>query len=604
MCGILWAIYKNDIDNKIVDNFHENVKKIASRGPDYTGFYQNKNLLFWHTRLSIIDTSAAAHQPFERGAYNVIFNGEIYNFHELKNILQEKWYPFTTTSDTEVLVYSYQERGEKCVEKFDGMRAFAMYDKAHQKVFLSRDRIWEKPLVYYHDKEKFIFWSEINPILWLLDKKDINIYDNALSNFDIYNFRHIPSPYTAFQNIFKLEPWYTMSFDIKTFHIKKYKYLEIKKVSIQKDPIKQCDELLTQAVQQTCFADVPVGIFLSGGVDSSLIAAMMKHRDITTYSLWYDEHDEELKRAKKIAAHLWLKNKQIHFWEYFKKVDFLDTLKKVIKHYGEPINLMQIIYADIILKEMKKDGIVVAVWWNGADEMFYGYDGMNTLALISKIKEYLNSIWWNLLFPNNKIKKYLYMKNLSQKSYINTKYKQFLYKDILMEIAKEIPSTKLVDIFSWLGLRIENEHSITIVNDIVGSMNGMELRTPFLNKIIIDFACSLPIKYKVRSYRNKKENKYILKKVLEKYLPHDLVYTRKMWFGYNVKYEDLLFNEKNIKAIQQYFTHILPKIDIYDTKKVNKIFTAYKNGETKYFWEIITILIACIWYDECFNAVK
>lgn len=604
MCGILWAIYKDDVDSKIVDNFHENLKKISSRGPDYTWFYQDKNLLFWHTRLSIVDTSSAAHQPFERGDYNVIFNGEIYNFHELKNILQEKWYNFTTTSDTEVLVYAYQERGEKCVEKFDGMRAFAIYDKVHQKVFLSRDRIWEKPLVYYHDKERFVFWSEINPIIWLLDKKDINIYDNALSNFDIYNFRHIPSPYTAFQNIFKLEPGYAMSFDIKTFHVKKYKYLNIQTITIQKDPIKQCDELLSQAVQQTCFADVPVGIFLSGWVDSSLIASMMRHRDIMTYSLGYDKDDEELIRAKKIAAHLWLKNKQIHFGEYFKKVDFLDTLKKVIKHYWEPINLMQIIYADIILKEMKKDGIVVAVWWNWADEMFYGYDGMNTLALISKIKECLNPIWWNVLFPNNKIKKYLYMKNLSQKTYIKPKYKQFLYKDILTEIAKEIPSTKLVDIFSWLGLRIENEHSITIVNDISGSMNSMELRTPFLNKIIIDFACSLPIKYKVRSYRNKKENKYILKKVLEKYLPHDLVYTRKMGFGYNVKYEDLIFNQKNSKAIEQYFTDILPKIDIYDTKEVKKMFTAYKNGETKYFWDVSTVLISCIRYEECFNVLK
>lgn len=170
-----------------------------------------------------------------------------------------------------------------------------------------------------------------------------------------------------------------------------------------------------------------------------------------------------------------------------------------------------------------------------------------------------------------------------------------------MEIAKEIPSRTLVDIFSWIGLRIENEHSITIVNDIAGSMNSMELRTPFLNKDILDFACSLPITYKIRSYRDKKENKYILKKVLEKYLPVELVYFRKMGFGYNVKYEDLVFNEKNNPEIQRYFDVILPNIDCYDSQKIRTMFNAYKQGEKKFFQDLIKVLIVCIWYDECFT---
>ncbi len=604
MCGILWAIYKDAISDKIVGDFRENLKKIASRWPDYTWLYQDLSLLLGHTRLSIIDTSDAAHQPFQRGDCIVIFNGEIYNFHELKKELQDAWYEFSTTSDTEVLVYAYQEWWEKCVERFDGMRAFALYDKQHHKLFLSRDRIGEKPLVYYYDKQKFIFWSELNPVLGLLDKEEISVNHDALSNFDLYNFRHIPSPYTVFQNIFKLQPWYSMSLDLHDFSLKKHKYLHIEKVAIDEDPIQQCDALLSEAVQQTCFADVPVGIFLSGGVDSSLIASMMKHRDITTYSLWYDEHDEELKRASKIAKHLGLKNKQIYFWAYFKKTDFLEALKRVIRHYGEPINLMQIIYADLILKEMKKDGIVVAVWWNGADEMFYGYDGMNTLALISKLKDIVNIVWWNILFPNRKIKNMLYKKSLSKKKYIKKAYRKFHYDAILQEIAWEIPSHTLIDVFSRLGLRVENEHSITIVNDVAWSMNSMELRTPFLNKKILDFSCSLPIKYKIRSYRDKKENKYVLKKVLERYLPHELVYFRKMGFWYNVKYEDLIFNEKNNQEIQRYFAEVLPKLSIYDCVEVQTIFDKYCKGEHQYFWDVIAILIVCVRYDECFNEIK
>lgn len=265
---------------------------------------------------------------------------------------------------------------------------------------------------------------------------------------------------------------------------------------------------------------------------------------------------------------------------------------------------MQIIYTDIILKEMKKDGIVVAVWWNGADEMFYGYNGMNTLALISKIKDVANIVWWNIVFPNKTIKNALYRKALSKKSYIKKQYRKFHYANILKEIAWEIPSHKLIDIFSRLGLRVENEHSITIVNDIAWSMNSMELRTPFLNKKILDFSCSLPISYKIRSYRDKKENKYVLKKVLEKYLPKELVYFRKMGFWYNVKYEDLIFNEKNKQEIQRYFDEVLPQISFYDCVEVRSVFDKYSKGASQYFWDVIAVLIVCIRYDGCFMSLK
>ncbi len=600
MCGILWAIYKQNIDGNDLDIFQKSLQKITSRGPDHIWSYQDGNILLWHTRLAIIDTSSAANQPFQIGDYIVVFNGEIYNFQALQEILKQKWYVFTTTSDTEVLLYAYQERGEECVQYFDGMWAFAIYDKTKQRVFLSRDRIGEKPLLYYYDHNIFIFWSELPAVVWLLDTKAVVIDKFALSNFALYNFKHIPSPYTAFHNVYKLDPGYNLSFDIQNHDSKKYKYLQINKIAIASDPIQQCHDLLYNAVQQTCFADVPVGIFLSGGIDSSLIAAMMKDRNIMTYSLWYDEHDEELLRAKKIASHLWLQNKQIYFKEYFNKVDFFDTLKKIIKHYGEPVNLMQIIYADTILKEMKNDGIKVAVWWNGADEMFYGYDGMNTLAFVSTIKQILDTIWIGKILPNNHLKKFLYNNNLSKIYHIQSKYKKFMYADIFENIANELSSHTLIDIFSWLWLRIENEHSITIVNDIAGSINGMELRTPFLNKNILDFATSLDQSYKVRSYRDKKENKYILKKVLEKHLPHELIYLPKMGFGYNIRYEDSIFNIQNKQEINYYFDIVLPQIDFYDTDEVKKIFEAYKQWQRSYFYGLLNVMITCIWYDQQF----
>ncbi len=183
MCGILWAIYRQNIDRNDLDIFQKSLQKITSRGPDYIWSYQDRNILLWHTRLAIIDTSSAANQPFQIGDCVVVFNGEIYNFQTLQEILKQKWYVFTTTSDTEVLLYAYQERGEECVQYFDGMWAFAIYDKNKQKIFLSRDRIGEKPLLYYHDHNAFIFWSELPAVVWLLDTKAVVIDKFALSKY-------------------------------------------------------------------------------------------------------------------------------------------------------------------------------------------------------------------------------------------------------------------------------------------------------------------------------------------------------------------------------------------------------------------------------------
>ena len=184
MCGILWAIYKKEINEKCITLFQKNLKKMESRWPNYTKVYHDKNIFFWHTGLS-----SQTNQPFQKNDCIIIFSGKIYNFKELKNILEKKWYSFSTTSDTEMLIYAYQEWWEECVDKFDGMRAFALYDTKNQKIFLSRDRIWEKPLIYYHDNEIFAFWSEINALRWIINK-NISLNNEVLSNFDIYNFRH------------------------------------------------------------------------------------------------------------------------------------------------------------------------------------------------------------------------------------------------------------------------------------------------------------------------------------------------------------------------------------------------------------------------------
>lgn len=592
MCWILWIYTKNKLSEKI---FTDNLLKIKSRGPDSYWIYKDKNLLLGHTRLSIIDTDSRANQPYIFENYVIIFNWEIYNFKEIKSELINNWFTFNTNSDTEVLLYSYIFWWENCTQKIDWMWAFCIYDKNNKKLFLSRDRIWEKPLLYYKSDNKFIFWSEINALLPFLDKAEIKQNNLALSNFDLYNFRHIPSPFTAFENIFKLEPWYNLVFDLNTEKICKYKYLEIKKIKIEENKVNQFDSILNIAVKNTCFADVPIWIFLSGWIDSSLIASIMKNQNIMTYSLWYDETDPEIIRADIIAKYLNLKNKKIFFKDYLNKTDLIELIKSVIINYAEPINLMQIIYSDLILKEMKKDWVKVAIWWNWADELFYWYDWMNFLYRLSQIKNILDKfIIWKII-PNYFLKVIIYKYFLLKNNFIKHKYKKFIYTWIFKEYSKEIKSKKIIDIFSWIWLRIENEHSITIVNDIVWSINWMELRTPFLNKEILDFSCNLEDNYKIKSFTDKKFNKYILKKTLEKYLPKDLIYKKKMWFWYWINWIDKVLSNTQI---DYYINEISPKIWIYNNKAVLNSYYNFKNWKKTNKHFLLSVIINSIWFEK------
>lgn len=593
MCWILGYHW-----NINIDNFENILLDLNSRWPDSHWFYKEDNLYLWHTRLSIIDTSTWANQPYIHKDYVLIFNWEIYNFKEIKNELLEKGFIFKTTSDTEVLLYSYINWWEECVKKFDWMWAFCIYDKIINKLFLSRDRIWEKPLIYYNDSERFLFSSEMTPVLKFFKKSEIKVNNFALSNFDVYNFRHVPSPYTPFENIFKLEPGYNLVYDLNIKSLKKYKYFEVQKIDISYDYVEQFNNFFIKAVENTCYADVPVWIFLSWWIDSSLITSVLKNRNITTYSLWYDENDPEIIRADKIAKYLKLKNKKIYFKEYLSKVNLFEVVKNVILHYWEPVNLVQIIYADIILKEMKKDGIIVAVWWNWSDEMFYWYDGMNLLSFISDFKTILDKFFIWKLISNIKIKNFIYKRKLNNQSFIKKNYKKFIYTDKLFEYSNELPSHEIIDIFSWLWLRIENEHSITIVNDIAWSINWMELRTPFLNKNIIDFSCNLSNKEKIKSYKDNNLNKYILKKNLEKYLPKELIYQKKMWFGYWIDYYDLMLKDKI--NVEHYLFEVTKKIEIFEYNEVLNIYNLYLKWDKKYSRDILKIIIISIWYEIFF----
>jgi asparagine synthase (glutamine-hydrolysing) len=595
MCGIIGVINLEKGILPTQKQFSLSLNMLESRGPDYTGIAVEEKHIFGHTRLSIIDLESQSNQPFTYINLTIVFNGEIYNYKQLKKDLQKKNHKFTTTSDTEVILHAYEEWGEKCVEKFIGMWAFCIYDKSKEKYFLSRDRIGEKPLVYFQTEDLFYFSSELPPLLGLLENVPKINYE-ALAQFNTYNFRHIPAPYTPYQNIYKLQPGHNLV--VEKGKIKSYKYLKFEKIKNKKP-----SEVLRKCIQDTAVADVPVGILLSGGVDSSLIAAY-SNKNHTCYTLAYNEQDPEGIRSKYIAKKLGLKHKIIYFEKIIEKESFVQLTRKNIEKYGEPLHLHQVIYSNLILQEMKKDGIKVVLGGNGADELFYGYDGQYTLYWVQLFKKIADKLHLWIFFPKYKylrknpyqIKNTRYHQKIQNKSYVEEKYRNFLYEDEMKKIASEIPSTKLVDVFSWLGLRIENEHSITIVSDLASSMNGMEIRSPFLHKHIIEYSLQLPIRKKLKLV-TRRFTKFILKKDLEKYI-RQYAYAKKRGFGFGFDITSLLENDKEeILAIVKN-----SKLKLFKLKDHYKIVEKYYNGERAFQNEVIEILCLALWY-ETYNSL-
>jgi len=605
MCGVLGQInFKSNLADPEIERLKRSLLMLSHRGPDNQGEFKTDRVFLGHRRLSILDTSKRSNQPFRYKNLIAVFNGEIYNFLELREKLQKKGLKFSTKGDTEVLVKAYLEWGDSFTEKLDGCWAFCIYDTKRNRLFLSRDRIGEKPLIYYFDNEKFAFSSELPPLLNLLKGNEKEIDYLRLAQFNLYNFRHMPYNLTPFKKIDKLRPGYNLI--IENGEIKHKKYLKLKKMQIG-NPVEDFKKIFKKCVERTCISDVPVGIFFSGGVDSSLIAANLPKKGIKAYCFGKDEDDAEIIRARKAAKILDLELKEICLkgTEFQKRP--IDFIKETIKRHGEPINLFQIIYSNIILDEMKKDGIKVAIGGNGADELFYGYNGANRLALASLIKSGSDKLGLSPLFgffgktkplslPALESKTKFYEEEIFRKDVIKEDYRNFLLNDEFKEIAGEIHSKSILDIFNWLGLRIESEHSVTMVADISGMGKGIEIRTPFLNKDILNFAQSLENRHKVRSLFSGRENKWVLRKALEEYLPKEIVYAKKMGFGYNIGFSQIV--NENPKAFRHYIYEVAPKIELYNAENVQNIYEGYLNGNNNEWSLLLEILIVTIWYEE------
>ncbi|PIE31262.1 asparagine synthase (glutamine-hydrolyzing) [candidate division KSB3 bacterium] len=582
MCGICgFAGFRND------GLLPEMMSLLAHRGPDDEGTLldHTHHVYLGHRRLSIIDLSTG-HQPLynEDGSIAVIFNGEIYNYLDLRKSLEHEGHTFTTHSDTEVLVHLYEEYGTDMPDRLNGIFAFVIYDRRHRRIFGARDHFGVKPLFYWQKKDQFLFASEVKA---LLAYKHIPGEINFEALHYALNLRFIPCELTLFQEIYRLSAGTYFTFDVASARFSTTVYRDVHYAvdynMSKENAIEGIRHYLQQAVQRQLISDVPIGAYLSGGLDSSSIVAYASEKmpDIQTFSMGFDEPTDEVEDARMIATHF-----QTPFHETFIQINPLESLREAVWHVEEPkINMLQ----GYFLAKFTRQHVKVALSGLGGDELFAGYVnnqflyplqilhrmippnpisrflshavfmGGNRLGNL-KFDEYRRGL--QMLFSyGDKTKFYAILRNVwdyDDEFYTNVysaelKHEMLPYRtDTLFERFFEQRHQSIVEQSLRAEFHTKLVEDFLLNEDRTSMAHSLEIRVPFLDKDLVKFAFSIP--YTLKIQRN--ITKYIYKEAMRGVLP-DYTRTKKKWgFAINPYYQfkkDLksvaleMLNEKRIR---------------------------------------------------------
>jgi len=540
------------------DKYFE-VSKINESPMDNNGFQVGLG----HRRLSIIDLSAAAHQPMcnEDGRIWIVFNGEIYNFQETREKLDKKGHLFKSKSDTEVILHSYEEWGVECLNRFRGMFAFAIWDSKLQRLFMARDRLGKKPLVYFHQNSHFAFASEIKALLQVPGvEREVNVC--ALHHYLTYQY--VPSPETIFERIKKLPPAHYLIYD-RAGNLRIERYWKLNFNSIHQNHTDQ-QELedrirteLEESVKLRLISDVPLGAFLSGGVDSSLVVGIMAKlsgNPVKTFSIGFEEKEfDELSYARIVSDHF-----ATEHHEFIVKPDAIEILPKLVWYYNEPFSDSSAI-PTYYVANLTKDFVKVVLTGDAGDENFAGYPRYlrsKWVAYFSKIPEKLRKD----LLPNfirafstlhwrekrlNRLADFMeslsasHAKNYAEQIKIfNAKEKEDIYTedfrkkvekinplDFLLKKFEESGTEDLLEQLLYVDINSYLPEDLLVKMDIATMANSLEARVPFLDHKFMELVAGIPPHLKLKGTKTK----FILKTAFKDLLPEAIFKRKKMGFG-------------------------------------------------------------------------
>ncbi len=543
MCGISGIINKT---KKVVNQ--DEIKKIndliVHRGPDDEGFYFSNNFAFGHRRLSILDLSSAGHQPMHYlDKYTITYNGEVYNYLEIKEELLDEGYIFKSHTDTEVILASYDKWGQECVNKFNGMWAFAIYDKEKDIIFCSRDRFGIKPFYYTEVDNKFIFGSEIKQLLEFYEDKYVN--KNILMDYLIIGFEEHTNE-TFFENIFKLEQSHNLIYNLTTNSYKIEKYYDIalddnvKKLN-EKESIKLYDKKLRNAIKLRLRSDVKIGTCLSGGLDSSSIASIASkiynkestEKFIAIHAKSTQKSNDESKFAQEVALYCNLDLKIIEP----SKNDFLSSIDEVIYTQEEPFGDPSIFMQYFVMKQAKEEKCKVMLDGQGGDETLLGYERyypayLMGLGFFKMIKGFFNVSNNSKLSIKQLVGYMIYFTNTKIRIKVLKKRNDFIKKEYFDMISIETIEQNSKNYLNIFNLQYNEIYKTQMPHllkyeDKNSMRNSIETRLPFIDFNVLKSAISLDNNLKIKDGWTK----YILRKVVNNILPKNIVW-RKNKFGF------------------------------------------------------------------------
>ncbi len=605
MCGIIGIYNKRGIDRAQVEKA---TKIIEHRGPDNHGFFYDNYIGLGHRRLSIIDLSEKGKQPMtnEQEDMWVVYNGEVYNFQEIREDLEQKGHKFKSNTDSEVVLHAYEQYGEHCLHKFNGMFAFAIWDSKKKQIFLARDRAGVKPLYYYYDKDKFIFASEIKSIFEFGIEKKVN----KKILYDYFNYFILIGEETLFENIYSLQPGHYMILKLKGNEIEKGKWFDIdysSELINENAAKKQFLELLEDSIKKRMISDVPLGVFLSGGLDSSAIVALMKknneNENIKTFSIGSGE-DIELKNARKVAELFKTEHNEILINEN----EFIKALPDMIWHYDMPISFASSVPLYFISK-MTKGKATVVLTGEGADELFAGYYRYSRIMRARK----LNKLSRVFSFSSSlfKFQDPRYQKNIELLLKFNKNYLDYA-TGINIFIGKERENALAVDKNSILKDKVQdimNEKQTNFLNrllyldfrtylvellmkqDKMSMAASIESRVPFLDYRIIELSARMDSNLKLKGNCGK----YILKKAMQDLLPKEVIWQKKL--GFPVPLDNWFRNELN-SFVSDSLLKDSPALNYFNKDYIKKLIEKQKTKNCSLqLWALLNFKL---WHDRFF----
>ncbi|VAW87494.1 Asparagine synthetase [glutamine-hydrolyzing] AsnH [hydrothermal vent metagenome] len=621
MCGIAGFTQFNQVTGNI-DTLKTMGNALLHRGPDASGEYLDDDIGLAHRRLSIIDLSTAGNQPmFSADEQQVIaFNGEIYNFLELRQELKKQGYPFKTHTDTEVILALYQKEGEACLEKLNGMFAFALWDKQQQKLFLARDRIGKKPLYYFHQGDRFAFASEIKSLLTLPDiPREIRL--DAV--YDFFAYQYIPDPKSIFKHIHKLPPGHSMTVSAHGIKIQQYWDVSFKNISNDSEA-QLTDQLLniaSRCTKKRMISDVPLGAFLSGGIDSSGIVAMMaKNSDtpVKTCSIGFDEKQfNETEFAQAVADQY-----KTEHHEFIVHQNVKDKLEEIVRYFDEPFADPSLV-PTYFVSELAQQQVTVAIAGDGGDEVFAGYQKYSVDALENRLRNKFPHWLRKNIFP--RLAKLLAKSNatvcrkgktlltslslepamgfyLSNSMIEDRQWNALIKPEIKKQLGSYHPSKLTTDAYEkadgpdhlskilYVDMKTFLPGDILVKVDRMSMANSLEVRAPLLDREVMEFAATLPSEMKF----HKGEKKHILKEAFKPLLPDDILYRKKM--GFSVPLADWLRNELKDLAEDYLFSRSHGIQTFFDMQVVQNLWQQHQSAKVDHSTLLWSMLMFQMWW--------